>query len=51
MAAKIFNKDRVAGENFEQLFFVLLLARSNSLYCLNLDVSSKVRVEGLRSSE
>ena len=30
-------------EKTEQLFFVLLLARSHSLYCLNLDVSSKAR--------
>jgi hypothetical protein len=43
MATEIFNKDRVARENFEQLFFVLLLARSHSFYCLNLDVSSKAR--------
>jgi hypothetical protein len=43
MATEIFNKDRVARENFEELFFALLLARSHFLYCQNLDVLSKAR--------
>ncbi len=51
MAAEILNKYRMARENFEQLFFVLLLAHSHSVYCPSLDVSSKARAEGLRSGE